>query len=110
METVGSLFDPKHFQWGLRGDPFLWDDLKRVFLPVPLPESEATLKQMLEGAFLALTSHSIETREAFLVPRYAHGGMSSGYVDPQVWRSTLFPLLISRFAQAPRDSGEPPKR
>jgi hypothetical protein len=97
MKTVGDLFKSKPQQWGLRGDPFLWQDLARVFRPVALPDSADTLKAMLESAFLALTSYQVNTRDEFCVERYAHGGMSSGYVDPAFWRKEGIPLLLSRF-------------
>jgi len=97
MKTVGNLFrlDPDH--WGLRGDPFLWKDMSRVFRTVPLPNSADKLKAMLEAAFLALTAHQISTCNMFYVDRYAHGGMSSGHICPEFWRQRGIPLLIERF-------------
>jgi hypothetical protein len=71
--------------------------LRRVFRPVPLPESANTLKAMLEAAFFALTAHPISSRDMFYVARYAHGGMSSGHIDPGFWGRIVFPLLLSRF-------------
>jgi hypothetical protein len=97
METVGDLFKSEPQQWALRGDPYLWRDLARVFRPVPLPDSVGTLKAMLEAAFLALTAHPINAAEVFCVERYARGGMSSGQVAPDFWRQTGFPLLLARF-------------
>lgn len=52
MASVGDLFRTRPQRWGLRGDPYLWDDLARVFYPVPLPDSAETLRAMLEAAFL----------------------------------------------------------
>ncbi|MDS4022885.1 MAG: hypothetical protein RKR03_20620 [Candidatus Competibacter sp.] len=97
MKTVGELFKSEPQNWGLRGDPFLWQDLARIFRPVPLPDSVDILKAMLEGAFVAMTAHPINTCDMFYVERYTHGGMSSGYVDPGFWRQNGFPLLVSRF-------------
>lgn len=111
MKTVGNLFKSKPPRWGLRGDSFLWQDLARVFRAVPLPDTVDTLKTMLEAAFLAITAHPIHTRDMFYVERYAHGGMSSGRVDPDFWRQIGIPLLLSRFgaqhgAPADRLTGE----
>ena len=99
MKSVGTLFrSPPDPWWGLRGDPFLWKDLSRVFRPVPLPDSADALKGMLDAAFLTLTAHPISTdEEMFYVERYAHGGMSSGHVDPEFWRERAFPLILERF-------------
>ena len=98
MKTVGSLFSPTPLQWGLRGHPPLWKDMARVFRPVPLPDSVDTMRLMLEGAFLALTTRQISTVEdTFYVERYARGGMSSGRISPEFWRERGFPLIIERF-------------
>ena len=98
MKSVGTLFrSPPDAWWGLRGDPYLWKDLSRVFRPVPIPDSVDTLRAMLEAGFLALTSHPITTGEWIFVDRYSHGGMSSGQVDPDFWRERGFPLIIKRF-------------
>jgi hypothetical protein len=100
MKTVGNLFKVEPQQWGLRGDPYLWKDLARVFEVVPLPESADRLKAMLEAAFLALTAHFVTDSEMFFVERYAHGGMSSGHIDPKFWRQKGLPLLLSCFIVA----------
>ena len=116
MKTVSSLFSPPPTQWGLRGDPFLWKDLSRVFLPVPLPDSADILKAMLEAAFLALSSHPISTTEDMIyVERYAHGGMSSGHIAPDFWREMGFPLILERFIaqqslREGRSAGKPDPR
>ena len=104
MTMIAILFkSPPEAWWGLRGDPFLWKDMARVFRQVPLPESDDLLMKMLAGAYLALTGHSIEEMDKFFVKRYAHGGMSSGYIDPEFWRNQGMPLLRERFV--PTDEG-----
>lgn len=96
--TIGALFKPLPAHWGLRGDPFLWKDLARVFRAVPLPDSADTLHAMLESAFLALTAESLSTiDEAIFVERYQGGGMSSGHVSPRYWREECFPMIVQRF-------------
>jgi hypothetical protein len=98
MKSIGNLFrSPPDPWWGLRGDPFLWKDMARVFRPVDMPESSEALQAMLEASFLVLTSQQINSREAILVQRYAHGGMSSGQIDPDFWREKGFPLIVKRF-------------
>jgi len=104
MTTIASLFkSPPEAWWGLRGDPFLWKDMARVFRQVPLPESDDLLMEMLAGAYLALTGHSIEDMDQFFVKRYAHGGMSSGHIDPEFWRTQAMPLLRERFVPTDDD-------
>lgn len=107
MKTVGDLFRAVPLQWGLRGDAYLWRDLARVFRPVPLPASRNTLQAMVEAAFLVLTAHPITTRDAIFVARYAHGGMSSGYLSPDFWTQTGIPLIIQRFSDYQERSSIP---
>ena len=45
---VSQVFDPKPEQWGLRGDPYLWDELKEKLEHVELPESQDELKTLIE--------------------------------------------------------------
>lgn len=99
MTSIGDLFSARPHSWGLRGDPYLWDDLARVFNPVPLPDSAETLSAMLEAAFFTLTTRPLQTRNSppFGVERYAHGGMSSGGICPEFWRDRAFPLILERF-------------
>ncbi len=94
---IGELFKSKPKQWGLRGDPYLWADMARVFRRVPFPENLDALSAMLEAAFLTLTSQPVRAKDAFYVDRYAHGGMSSGLISPGFWRETGFPILQARF-------------
>jgi len=109
MNTVGDLFRTKPQGWGLRGDPFLWRDLARVFRQVPLPDSADTLKEMFDAAFLALTARPISTTGMFHVDRYAHGGMSSGLIAPEFWRQRGFPLLLSRYIAQQATPGKAPQ-
>jgi len=36
MNLVADLFDPEPEQWGLRGDPYLWREMKETFAETQL--------------------------------------------------------------------------
>lgn len=109
METIGDLFRVPTSQWGLRGDPYLWEEMRIVFKPVPLPDSADSLQAMIEAAFFVLTSHPINTdEEFFIVDRFKGGGMSSGGVCPLFWREKVIPLIIERFAASTNLNCPPP--
>ena len=98
---IASLFDPTPIRWGLRGDPYLWDELRANFSAIPLPASAKALQDLLETAFEALTDTPITTdKEILVIERLAHGGMSSGGVSLRFWRDTAIPLLINRYNNA----------
>ena len=97
-QTMVSLFDTKPIQWGLRGDPHLWQEMRTHFEPIPLPATASEVSVLVEAAFETLTGHSIVGDEHFFVERFSHGGMSSGYISPKFWRETVMPLLHARYA------------
>ena len=53
MKTVGSLFEEEPKQWGLRGDPFMWRELKEIFSQVPLPASGRECERLIRQAIVS---------------------------------------------------------
>lgn len=96
-KLVSSLFEEKPWQWGLRGDPFLWDEMVETIEQLPLSATESELEKLLVATFERLVGVSIRGPEFIYVERYAHGGMSSGQVSVEFWRNTALPLLTSRY-------------
>ncbi len=99
-----QLFEPEPVQWGLRGDPFLWRELRERLGDLSLPESASALREILEDSFQTLTGQSLGNPETVRIPRFSHGGMSSGCVSPPFWTDTAIPLLLARYAEAGRAS------
>ena len=98
-QTVRPLFATAPPQWGLRGDPYLWDELSDILSDTPLPQTESELVRLVEAGFERLTGHAMSEPDTFVVERYAHGGMSSGGVSPDFWRDEAMPLLLRRFRE-----------
>jgi hypothetical protein len=98
--TIADLFEERPFQWGLRGDPHLWNAMVDYFSQTPLPANADELEERIGRAFLELAGRPIASPEPFFVEKYAHGGMSSGYIDPAFWRDMALPLLKARYADA----------
>ena len=97
---ISDLFNPRPWQWGFRGDPYLWDEMKHSFDGIPLPTSKSELEAELAAAYEKLTGYPIERTEHFRVERYPQSGMSGGGISPSFWQETGFPLLLSRFESA----------
>lgn len=85
------------WQWGLRGDPHLWKELREYFSAAGLPETPEEFVQEVEFQIRAITGSDLNGDEPVFVERYDSGGMSSGHVSPEWWRETGFPLLRSQF-------------
>lgn len=100
MKTLSQLFIERPRQWGLRGDPLLWEDMKSKADRLTMPKSCSELERMLQSLFLQLTGSPLHTRGPVFVARYAKGGMSGGMVSPEFWKETAVPLLVSRYQAA----------
>jgi hypothetical protein len=96
---IGDLFEQEPIQWGLRGDPYLWKEMRSHFASTPLPASLAKLEEQIAEAFLTLTGKPIITSKMFRVERFAHGGMSSGGISPDFWRDSAMSLLRKRYEE-----------
>ncbi|MBV9790905.1 MAG: hypothetical protein JOZ51_22110 [Chloroflexi bacterium] len=96
-KNLADLFESQPWQWGLRGDPYLWRDMQAHLAEHAYPPTEAVFMSLLEQTYQQLTGVPLTNREPLFIERYSHGGMSSGYISPQFWSDTAFPLLRSRY-------------
>ena len=96
-KTIASFFDERPYQWGLRGDPHLWDEMSEHFAHTPIPKTVDELFHLIETAFELLTGHSFSESDNFFIERFNHGGMSGGVVSPEFWRNKVIPMMRERF-------------
>lgn len=94
---VLKYFDPAPIQWGLRGDPHLWEDMKTQIANTPIPNSTAEFEQILHRLVQKLVGEPPQKGKNIYIKKYATGGMSSGMVSSDFWLERAFPLLIQRF-------------
>jgi hypothetical protein len=94
--SVSKIFEENPERWGLRGDPYLWDELQQVFTTIPLPCSKTCFIHHFEKFFLELTNHSFKSESDFWVEKYDLGGMSSGGISVEFWQKKALPLLFTR--------------
>jgi len=99
--VLADLFEPSPDQWGLRGDLFLWMELRQVLCHCELSgtsdrDAECTVEARLLAAVATLTGTELGDRRDVYVRRYMRGGMSSGMVSREHWHVTLIPLLARR--------------
>jgi molybdenum cofactor cytidylyltransferase len=93
---MSVLFEEHPYQFGLRGDVWLWREMQERLRDTSMPESAESLACIVRALFEELTGAALTAPEPFFVPKYSHGGMSSGYVDPRWWREKAIPLLTVR--------------
>ena len=85
-------------QWGLRGDPFLWKELREHFLKTALPDTSEEFVQLVESKIEDLIGSDLRSDQPIFVERYDAGGMSSGHISPEWWLTKGVPLLKKQFA------------
>ena len=94
---LAAIFEERPERWGLRGDPYFWDHLKKRAETMELL-SPGELEAWIKGEYAALSGKALTDRymDFAVVEAFAHGGMSSGGVDNQWWTNEGIPLLKSR--------------
>jgi hypothetical protein len=97
FESIGDLFEEEPNQYGLRGDTYLWQEMRAHFSEARLPATASGLEQQVEQAFLMLTGQPMSGTESIRVERFAHGGISSGRISRTFWRKRALPLLKGRW-------------
>ena len=96
--TMADLFEPAPTQWGLRGDLFLWIEMRQALSHLAIPEGNGAVASLLSNMYEAMVARSVHSDDHVFIPRLARGGMSSGMVDPEFWRRTFIPMMEQRAA------------
>ncbi len=94
---IAKYFDTTPAQWGLRGDPLLWEEMKIKFAETAPPGTADQLKDLLKEAFTALTGQPPVAGKMIHVEKYPKLGMSGGMVSCDFWLQKAFPLIIERY-------------
>ena len=91
-----AVCQPPPARWGLRGDLYLWQELTQALAEQPLPTTPGAVDNLLASLYEQLVGEAPRAGRHPCVARYAHGGMSSGYVDADFWLAHGLPLLRQR--------------
>jgi len=93
---VSEIFEDEPIQWGLRGDPYLWREMRERLKEIEMPSTSEELKALIEVTYEAATGHPLTYKKHFIIERFKHGGMSSGGISPKFWVSRGIPMLVKR--------------
>ncbi len=96
MKRLSIIFDKQPDSWGLRGDPFLWKEMKENFRGVPLPYPLERFTADYYDFFEKVTGEKLCAQKNYYVPRYDKGGMSAGKVCGNFWAGAAAELLLRR--------------
>ena len=100
--SIGALFDRDVTQWGLRGDPCLWRELRARFAHTSLPPDRFTLRSVVAAAVEDIIGVPLSSdRASVYVAEFDPGhGMSAGAVSVEWWNGTGIPILLDRYNAA----------
>jgi hypothetical protein len=98
--NISEIFEEEPIQWGLRGDPLLWRELKECFKDIEMPNTPSELQALIEREYENSTGHLISYQEHFGIERFRSHGMSSGGISPEFWIKSGIPLLVGRHAKS----------
>ncbi len=91
---LSLIFERRPWQWGLRGDPYMWDDLQSRCMGKSADMDEYDLAHMVFDFFEETTGEALSMDSRPYVEKYAHGGMSSGGLSGEFWISKGIPMLV----------------
>jgi hypothetical protein len=76
-QTLARLFQDEPTQWGLRGDPYLWRDMKATLGNSMYPSTEEQFTTLLEQTYQHLTGIPLSNPDPIFVERYSSGGQDA---------------------------------
>jgi hypothetical protein len=95
--SMGAIFDPTPEQWGLRGDPEMWAAMREMLEETELPKTIGDARALLWRSFRLVAGVDVtEPLDRVYAESIDRGGMSGGWLDLNLWQSTLMPLLEER--------------
>jgi hypothetical protein len=102
-KELSLIFERKPEQWGLRGNPYLWDEMRDLFGGASLDISTRDLADQICECYENAVGEPLKYGSKVFVERFAHGGMSSGYVSGEFWICIGIPFLIDNFRKIKQD-------
>ncbi len=96
-KMIDKLFQ-EPIQSGLRGDPYLWKELKVRFEQASISNLEE-FEAFLINIFEEYAGEKPRKSQDYFVKQFSFGGMSSGFICSDFWIEKGFPLLTKRYKQ-----------
>jgi hypothetical protein len=91
------IFDEAPSMWGLRGDPYLWNELKEDVRQRPVFKTADEFLLYLKATIEDIIGEPLLKGRYPYVERFNSGGMYGGRIDSDFWLNTIMPLLEHRF-------------
>ena len=97
LSNPSWLLHHRPFQYGLRGDQPLWNELEEAFKHLHYPKTKDELVTQIHSSIEKLTQNKLLESDSFFVDKYNKGGMSGGYVSSSFWLNSAIPMIVGRY-------------
>ena len=94
--NLSVIFDQEPLRWGLRGDPWFWRYLKKLFQNYNFMISEKELEKIIKDEYNKLTDKELNIDSYAYCKQFDHGGMSGGGISGKFWINAGIPVLKDR--------------
>jgi len=96
-----EIFKTEPTQWGLRGDPELWNELSKKFEKFADPKNELEFNKKLDFEFNELLKKGQKKSDDVVwFENFSQAGMSGGSVSIEWWTNKGLPLLKERYLKS----------
>ncbi|WP_433293558.1 hypothetical protein ACQPZQ_07895 [Pseudonocardia sp. CA-142604] len=103
--TVDELFVRQPMTWGLRGDPRVWEEMRKRLCGRELPADFFAARRLFEKTFAEIVGIDLkgtvgEGDNVYRKELSTGSGISDGTVSLHFWKFTGLPILVDRWAAA----------
>lgn len=100
-QNLSVIFEKEPRQWGLRGDPFMWEELRKECGRKEIePFCEDEIVSMVCQKFESVSGVPLTYDAEPYVEKYAHGGMSSGHLCGLFWIGRGMAQILQNYHEA----------
>ena len=99
-QDFSVIFEEEPKQWGLRGDPYLWQEMKEECVGKKFPFFEDEIVEYVGRKFAEVSGVPLTYDAKPYVEKFAHGGMSSGHLAGVFWMGRGIAKLIENYRKA----------
>ena len=99
-QDFSVIFEEEPKQWGLRGDPYLWREMKEECAGKKFPFFEDEIVEYVGRKFAEVSGVPLTYDAKPYVEKFAHGGMSSGHLAGVFWMGRGIAKLIENYRKA----------
>ena len=99
-QDFSVIFEEEPKQWGLRGDPYLWQEMKVECAGKKFPYFEDAIVEYVSKKFEEVSGVPLTYDARPYVEKFAYGGMSSGHLSGLFWMGWGIATLIENYRKA----------